>query len=123
MDDKAYRKLQAWQKAMEVVDEVYRLTSVFPADERFGLTSQMRRCAVSVPSNIAEGYGRDHRKEYIHHLSIARGSLMELETQLIIAVRQQFCTREAARPIWSSMQEAGRLMSGLIQSLRPPTKP
>ena len=103
---------------MEVVDGVYRVTADFPEGERFGLVSQMRRCAVSVPSNIAEGYGRDHRKEYVRHLSIARGSLMELETQLIVAVRQQFCSRKAATPLWALMQEAGRLLTGLHKSLK-----
>lgn len=73
MDEHGDRKLEVWQRAMDLVDAIYSVTSDFPADERFGLTSQRRRAAVSIPSNIAEGYGRSHHKEYIQHVSIARG--------------------------------------------------
>ena len=118
MDGRSYRKLEAWRKAMEVVDAVYRVSANFSADERFGLTSQMRRAAISVPSNIAEGYGRDHRKEYAHHVAIARGSLMELETQLIVAVKQGYCDREKVKPVWHLMQETGRIIHGLLRSLK-----
>lgn len=118
MDDHAYRKLDAWRKAMDMVDAVYEVSREFPQDEKFGLTSQVRRAAVSVSSNIAEGYGRAHRREYVHHLYMARGSLMETETQLIIAVRQNMCTREQALPVWEAMQETGRLLHGLIASLQ-----
>src|SRR5688500_20391214 len=79
-----YRELIAWQKSMALVKKVYTLSSSFPKDERFGLTSQIRRAAVSVPSNVAEGQGRDSTREFIHHLSIAYGSLMEVETQILI---------------------------------------
>lgn len=120
MDDFGYRQLEVWQKAMDVVDSIYQLTREFPESEKYGLTNQMRRCSVSVPSNIAEGYGRSHRKEYLRHLTISRGSLMELETQLIVSVRQSFCDREDATTCWSMMQETGRLLKGLIRSLRPP---
>ncbi len=123
MDDYGYRQLHAWKKAMDVVDEVYVVTRSFPVDERFGLISQMRRCAVSIPSNIAEGYGRGHRKEYLRHLGIARASIMELETQVMIAVRQQFLQRDAAKPMWSMIQEAARLLNGLIRALEKPTTP
>ena len=108
---------------MDVVDEVYVATRSFPVDERFGLISQMRRCAVSIPSNIAEGYGRGHRKEYLRRLGIARASIMELETQVMIAVRQQFLQRDAAKPMWSMIQEAARLLNGLIRALEKPTTP
>lgn len=103
---------------MEVVDEIYRITRCFPDDERFGLSSQMRRSAISIPSNIAEGYGRGHKKEYLRYLLIARGSMMELETQLMIAVRQSYCERENAKSVWSLVQEAGRILNGLIRSMR-----
>ncbi|HOW19678.1 MAG TPA: four helix bundle protein, partial [Phycisphaerae bacterium] len=82
-----YRDLEAWQRAIDLVEAVYVLTRGFPNAERFGLTSQTQRASVSIPSNIAEGYGRSHRGDYLHHLSMARGSLMELEIQLTIAVR------------------------------------
>ncbi|MEM1444846.1 MAG: four helix bundle protein [Planctomycetota bacterium] len=122
MDRSAYRKLDAWQRAMDAFDAVYALSRSFPTDERFGLTSQLRRAALSVPSNIAEGYGRKGRKEYLHHLFIARGSLMETETQLIAAVRQGFCSREDAKPAWALLDETGRLLTGLIRSLKPTTE-
>ncbi len=117
MDDSGYRQLKTWQKAMDAVDSIYRLTAGFPDVEKFGLISQMRRAAVSVPSNIAEGYGRKHRKEYLQHLNIARGSLMELETQLIVSVRQEFCDRQTATEVWSILQDIGKLLNGLIRSL------
>lgn len=119
MDNHAYRKLDAWQKAMDMVDAIYSISREFPQDEKFGLTSQIRRATISVPSNIAEGYGRAHRREYVHHLYMARGSLMEAETQLIAAVRQEMCTREQASSVWNIMQEAGRLLNGLITALEP----
>ena len=106
---------------MDAYDAVYVLTRGFPADERFGLTAQILRAALSVPSNIAEGYGRHHRKEYLHHLYMARGSLMETETQLIAAVRNSVCERDGAEGVWQKLQESGRLLNGLIRSLQPTT--
>ena len=103
---------------MDLVDSIYTMTQAFPDPERFELISQLRRAAVSIPSNIAEGYGRSHRKECIQHVSIARGSLMELETQVIVAVRQSFIGREQARPTWEIAQEVGRMLTRLIQSLK-----
>lgn len=124
MDDKAYRQLKAWQHAMEAYDAICQISRDFPADERYGLVQQIRRAALSVPSNIAEGYGRHHRREYLHHLYMARGSLMEVETQLIAAVRQQMCNREAAVPVWSALQETGKTLHGLIAALeRSPSEP
>jgi len=82
---RTYRNLEVWQKAIDLVESVYQLTKLFPSDERFGLTSQIQRAAVSIPANIAEGYGRKHKTEYRQFLSIAYGSLSELETQIIIA--------------------------------------
>ena len=102
---------------MDLVIAIYRLTKEFPRDEQWGLTSQIRRAAVSIPSNIAEGYGRAHRPEYLHFLSIARGSLMEAETQLQIAVRLEYANRQAAREVWGLLQEVGRLLNKLVKSL------
>ena len=87
-----HHDLRVWQDAMELVLKVYSVTGVFPVDERFGLTSQVRRASVSVPSNIAEGAARGSRKEFIHFLTIARGSLSELDTQLRIARSLEFAT-------------------------------
>jgi four helix bundle protein len=92
--------------------------SKFPARERYGLTSQMQRSAVSVPANIAEGCGRIHRGDYIHHLSVARGSLAELETHIALAVRLGFAERDEAVVIWDLAQEVGKMMSGMVRSLQ-----
>ena len=118
---KTYRDLQVWQRSVDLVEEIYRVTASFPPDERYGLTSQLRRAAVSIPSNIAEGYCRKHRREYQQHLSIARGSLGEIETQLIIAVRLDHITRENTLHAWEQCQEVGRMLNKLITSLTPGT--
>ena len=112
-----YRDLDVGNVAMDLCEAVYMLSSRFPGDERFGLTSQVRRASVSVPSNIAEGYGRIHRAEYVHHLSIARGSLMELETQLTLAARLKLVEREGVLPLWDSCQRVGQMFNKLIESL------
>ncbi|WP_367115604.1 four helix bundle protein [Thiohalocapsa sp.] len=113
-----YRDLEVWQKSMDMVEEIYRLTKRFPKDEMFGLTSQIRRASVSVPANIAEGYGRLHRKEYINHLSIAQGSLLEAETHLQIAVRLEYLDREQVKQAWGLMQDVGKMLRRLISALR-----
>jgi len=86
----SYRDLIVWQRAMDLAHLVHEITRTFPNEERFGLTSQIQRSAASIPSNIAEGHGRTHLREYLHHLSIARGSLVELETQLAIAAQRKY---------------------------------
>src|SRR5580700_116356 len=83
----SYRELEVWQVAMSLAEECYKVTKGFPKDELFGMTSQIRRAAASIPANIAEGQGREHTKEFMNHLSIARGSLKELETHLILSQR------------------------------------
>jgi four helix bundle protein len=118
MTIQTYRDLEVWQKSMDMVEEIYRLTKRFPQDEQFGLTSQIRRAGVSVPANIAEGYGRLHRKEYINHLSIAQGSLLEAETHLQIAVRLEYLEREQVKHLWGLMQDVGKMLRRLINSLR-----
>jgi len=111
---KSYRDLIAWQKAMELVVLVYEETRKLPDDERFGLTSQLRRCAVSVPSNIAEGWGRGSSRDNVRLLGIARGSLMELATQA------EICRRLGLSGDWDAMlrrvDEVRRILHGLIQS-------
>jgi four helix bundle protein len=108
-----HQQLAVWQEAVSLVERVYDVTSRFPNDERFGLTAQLRRAAISVPSNIAEGAARRSRKEYLRHPSIARGSLSELDTQLVIACRLKFI------PMDAEIEEAiDRLFSKLIALMR-----
>lgn len=112
-----YKELKVWQKAIDLVEKVYLLTRGFPGDERFGLVSQMRRAAVSVPANIAEGYGRTHRGDYLHHLSVARGSLLELETHLVIANRLGMVDHLSDDELSERVREVDRMLYGLIESL------
>ena len=118
MDAKGYRQLEVWKKAMDFDEVVYSITREFPDDERYGLTSQIRRAAVSIPSNIAEGYGRKSDGDYSRFLSIAQGSLAEVETQLILAVRLKFLAREETVPVWESLQEIARMLTGLKKSIK-----
>ena len=115
---KGYRDLVVWQRAMDLVTETYRLTASFPRDERYGLVQQLNRAAVSIPSNVAEGHGRDHLGDYLHQLSVANGSLMELETQLMIAGRLGYLSRESEERILTHAGEVGRMLSGLARALR-----
>lgn len=112
-----YRDLIAWQKAMELVKGLYPLTKQFPDDERFGLTSQLRRAAVSVPSNIAEGQGRLTSGEFKQFLGHARGSLFETETQLILAADFGYLANTDADLLLNQSGEVSRILNGLIQSL------
>ena len=112
---KSYRELIAWQKSMDLVVEIYRVSKSFPDDERFGLISQIRRAAVSVPSNIAEGHARP-TADFVRFLNIARGSLSEVETQLEISRRLEFITDIS--DALKLAEETGRILNGLIRSLR-----
>jgi four helix bundle protein len=112
-----YRSLDVWKRAMEMVEATYRLTGEWPMQERFGLISQIRRAAVSVPANIAEGYGRVHRGDYVRHLSIAQGSVAEVETLLTLGARLGFATRKEALISWRLCQDVGKMLRRLIQSL------
>lgn len=114
---KSYRDLVAWQRARELVKETYLLTAAFPAGERFGLVSQMNRSAVSIPSNIAEGYGRATTQDYLHFLRIARGSAYELETQLVLAQDLGLCTEERGLRVQVVLQEEIRILQDLIAAL------
>lgn len=115
---KGYRKLIVWQKSMDLVEKVYLITQDIPKKEQFGLISQIQRAAVSVPANIAEGYGRMHPGDYLRHLSIARGSLMELETHLTILVRLKYVPREKALEIWPILQEINRMLTSMILNMK-----
>lgn len=114
---KTYRELEVWNCSMDLAEAVYRATRKWPKSERFGLTSQSQRAAGSVQSNIAEGYGRLHRGDYVKHLSYARGSLMELETHLILAVRVEVAEATPLRPVWTLAQRVGQMLNRLIESL------
>ena len=113
----SYRFLEVWQRGIDLVELIYKLSAAFPSDERFGLTSQVRRAAVSIPSNIAEGYGRSHRGDYLRFLSIARGSLSEVETQLIVAGRLKFAIREDLNAAWELCQRMGMILTKRRPSL------
>ena len=112
-----FRDLIAWQKAMHPVTRVYQLTATFPDSERYGLISQMRRTAVSVPSNIAEGHGRLTDRSFRLFLAQARGPLFELETQLELAIDLKFCVREVATSLLADCNEVARIINGLLKTL------
>ena len=109
----SYRSLEAWKKSFAFANEIYTISKQFPQNELFALTSQIRRAAVSIPSNIAEGYGRDSAKEFSRYLSIANGSLCEVETQLEIAFAQGYITLELKEKMIGLSNEIGRIIRGL----------
>jgi four helix bundle protein len=117
MSIRSYRELEVWQKAMNLVVDCYKLASQFPKTEVYGLGSQLQRAVVSVPANIAEGQGRSHTKEFLNHLSIAYGSLMEVETHVQIASRLHYIDDSAVDALLEKTGELGRMLNGLIQSL------
>lgn len=114
----SYRDLKVWRRGMLLVTEVYRESASFPSDERFGLTSQVRRAADSVPSNIAEGWGLGTTKHYLSHLDRARASLCEVETQLSIALNLDYLSEDRHDALLSETEELGRMLLGLMRSLR-----
>lgn len=113
----SYRDLKAWQKAMDLVTEVYVATQNFPKDEIYGLRSQVRRAAVSVPSNVAEGKGRSDR-DFTRFLLQARGSLLELETQILIALNLKYLSGNEAEALLGRTAETGKILNGLLSSLK-----
>lgn len=115
---RSFRDLEVWQKAMDLVVEIYRRTASFPSHERYGLTAQLRRAAVSVPSNIAEGRGRSGLNVFLYHLSVATGSLMEVETQLLISERLAYVNESEARAVSVKTGEVRRLLAGMVRALR-----
>ena len=108
-----YKDLYAWQRGMDVVALTYDITSSFPPDERYGLVSQMRRASVSIPSNVAEGQGVKQGRWSVRHISIAIGSSLELETQLEVAVRLSFVSRDRAETLFDALDEVQKLLYGL----------
>jgi four helix bundle protein len=117
MKVRSYHQLIAWQKAVELVVEVYRVTRGFPKEELYGLVSQLRRAAVSIPSNIAEGQGRRSTGEFMQFLGHARASLFEVETQVQIAARLEYLRADKTRELLDQCAEAGRIINGLLSSL------
>jgi four helix bundle protein len=117
MEVRDYRDLKVWQLGLDLAQAIYAATSKFPKSEVFGLASQLQRAAVSVPSNIAEGHARSSTKEFLRFISIAMGSLAELETQVILAVRLNYIDQEAQTDLLSSSAEIGRMLRRLQQSL------
>ena len=112
---KPHEQLEAWKFAMQLVKAVYQMTASFPAEERYGLAQQMRRAAVSIPSNIAEGAGRNGAKEFLNFVGISRGSLAELETQLQLAVMLGFSAPD--HPAFELADSTGKLLTGLHRKL------
>jgi len=119
MQVKSYKDLIVWQKSMDLVEMVYEATKIFPREELYGLTNQLRRAAVSVPSNIAEGHARNSTAEYRNFLSMARGSLAEVETQLLIAERLKYIDSEKLTALLSLQIEINKMTNTLINKLAP----
>ena len=112
-----YSQLTVWQKAMQLTEKVYRIIPFFPLEERYALAAQIRRAAVSIPSNIAEGCGRQTDREFRHFLYIARGSVYEVETQLHIAIRQSYITTQQASPIFKECTEVAKMLYFFAEKL------
>ena len=115
---RTHKDLDVWKKSIALVTKIYDITSAFPKDKMFGLTNQIRRCAVSIPSNIAEGSARSHQKEFIRFLHISLGSQQELETQFIIAKNLNYVTEAIFEETQAEIAIVGRMLSGLIKSVK-----
>jgi len=114
-----YTELETWQRAMDLVEAVYVATRGYPREEVYGLTSQTRRSAVSIPSNIAEGQGRGGTRDFVRFLIVARGSLCELETQLRLSARLRYMDEASSESLLKQSATVGRLLNGLIRSVAP----
>ncbi|MDX9882467.1 MAG: four helix bundle protein [Prolixibacteraceae bacterium] len=113
-----FKELKVWQQSVDLVVDIYQLTRQFPSEEMYGITSQIRRSSISIPSNIAEGAGRIKPGDFNHFLNIARGSSNELETQLIIAERLNFIDKNETREIFIKIDEIQRMITGLQKTLK-----
>lgn len=116
-DIRSYRDLRVWQEAMDLAEDCYRLTRQFPREELFGLTSQIRRSAASVPANIAEGYGRDSTRAYVNQLRIAQGSLKEVETHLLLSQRVGLVPKEVIAAALQRSETIGKMLRSLIRNV------
>lgn len=114
--DRPHKNLDVWKLAMECVLDMYQITKSFPIDERFGLTEQLRRAAISIPSNIAEGSSRNTRKEFVNFLYIAQGSLSEIDTQLEISLKLGYVTIEDCNKVYLKLERIGKMITGLIKN-------
>ena len=115
---RSFRELTVWQKSLDLAEKVYQVTRNFPKEETYGLVSQMRRAAVSIPSNIAEGQSRNSTGEFLQFLGTARGSLAELETQVELATRLKYLTPQQVEELHKECAEIGKMLNGLMRSLR-----
>jgi four helix bundle protein len=113
-----YKELEVWKRSVALTTELYKLTSRFPDTERYGLTSQIRRAVTSIPANIAEGWGRGSTGEYVQFLTVARGSLMEVETHLIVACNLHLLSALAFAPLSEEIEEIGKMLNALIGALK-----
>jgi four helix bundle protein len=118
MKVKDYKDLKVWQKGIEIVDKIYSATDHFPKDELYGLANQMRRSAISIPSNIAEGFVRNHSKEYIQFLYISLGSCAELDTQIFIAHKRNYLTSETFKELSEDINHESRMLVSMINSVK-----
>ena len=118
-----YRDLEVWQKSMDLVITCYKLTEGFPKNEIYGLSSQLQRAAISIPANLAEGRQRQHSKEFLQHISIASGSLAELETHIQIADRLDYITNDQTNKVLDKTAEVGRMLHGLRNAIAKKTDP
>jgi four helix bundle protein len=116
-DTEGFKQLNVWQKAYELTLEIYKISTAFPKNEMYGLTSQLRRAAASVPANIAEGYERNHRKEYVQFLYVAKGSLGEVETFLLLASDLKYLSKDEFNAVDEKRKVTSRLLKGLVKSL------
>lgn len=115
---RSYRDLQVWQRGINLTEQIYSVTRLFPEEERFGIVAQLRRAAVSIPSNIAEGWGRATRGDYVHFLRIARGSLVEVETQVIIARRLGYMGEQEQNAVLKQTTIVSKMLLKLIRALQ-----
>jgi four helix bundle protein len=115
---KPHKRIDVWNKAIDLTIDIYKLSETFPRTELYGLTSQMRRASISIPSNIAEGAARQTKKEFINFLHMAQGSLSELDTQLVIASRLEYISTETYKEIENKIETISKMLTGLIKSLK-----
>ncbi|MGN6468681.1 MAG: four helix bundle protein [Rhizobiaceae bacterium] len=115
---RSYRDLRVWNEAMELAADCYRVTQAFPREEMFGMISQIRRAGASVPANIAEGYGRESAGSYLQFLKNAQGSLKELETHVLLAVKVDLISRDDAAPVLDRTETVGKMLRGLIRAVK-----
>ncbi len=117
-----YKDLIVWQKSIVLVTKIYSVTQAFPASEKFGIVSQLNRACISIPTNIAEGWGRESTKNYLQFLRISRGSLMETETLLLISKNLNFIQEKEYQELLSDVEEVGKILQGLIKSINQKLK-